>query len=104
MTDRFDETNGQATYGSIAVDAIRSEFDQLLADVNPEPTGFFPRRRVVAGRLGRDDDFVRKAFYVTIDEAWAIENARQRLGGLELGQLHRMALHSYLPESSEPAS
>lgn len=86
-----------ATFGEVAVDAIRECFDRVLEELAPRTDDFFPMRRSSAGRLRRQQVLVRKVFYVTVDEAKAIEEARQRLGGLELGQLHRLALDHFLP-------
>lgn len=87
---------GLTTYGMVAVDAIRSTFVELHDPIGNGPPVMFPQRRVGAGRLSGNQPLVRKVFYVTPEEANAIEAARQALGGMEIGQLHRLAFDRYL--------
>ena len=94
--DKLLASNTGTTYGMVAVEAIRASFDHLLQRFGPNEQDPFPTRRISAGRIAHNQTVVRKVCYVTLEEAWAIESARQRLGGLELGQLHRLALDLYL--------
>lgn len=85
------------SYGAIAVEAIRTHWTQLRDEINPRPDdALFPLRRVSQGRLTCKQPHVRKVLYITTDEAVAIEAVRRQLGGIELGQLHRLALNLYL--------
>ncbi|MBK6668174.1 MAG: hypothetical protein IPG46_00275 [Actinobacteria bacterium] len=56
----------------------------------------FPPSRSANARLETDEQKVRKVFYVSVEEATAIETVRRRLGDMEIGQLHRMALAAHL--------
>lgn len=89
------EETGMTTYGMVAVDAIRTTFEELLGELGRSNEQFFPHRRTGAGRLSGKQALVRKVFYVTFAEAGAIESARQALGGMEIGQLHRLAFSRY---------
>lgn len=83
---------GTCSYGSIAVDAIRTHWRRLESTADE----CFPHRRITIGRLDRTAPRVRKVFYVTPEEADAIDTVRRRLGGIEVGQLHRLTLELYL--------
>jgi hypothetical protein len=52
------------------------------------------RRRAARARLETDEQKVR--VLMSVEEATAIETVRRRLGDMEIGQLHRMALAAHL--------
>lgn len=90
--------SGRPSYGAVAVDAVRTQWASIREELERETAGGrFPYRRLSNGRLPSGAPADRKVFYVTPAEADAIAAVRHDLGGIEVGQLHRIALDGYLP-------
>ncbi len=86
------------TYGAVAVEAIHTQWQSLRDEVESTPADdVFPAARHGRGRLTPKTPHVRKVFYITPDEAAAVDAVREELGGIQLGQLHRLALDRHLP-------
>jgi hypothetical protein len=90
--------NGGATpLGAVAVEAIRTHWRSIGEAVAVGGIDdIFPAERVIAGRLNSVGGSIRRIFYVSLEEAQAVEEVRRRLGGIEIGQLHRLALDRHL--------
>ena len=85
------------TFGNLAFEAITEQFSMLRVELFPASD--VPFRHLRTHRpapLPPGTPHVRRTSRLTIEQALAVQDIRERFGRIEIGQLHRFALHLHL--------
>lgn len=84
-------------FGQLAFEAITEQFSTLRSELFP--TSDIPFRHLRTHRpapLPPGTPHVRRTSRLTIEQALAVQDIRERFGRIEIGQLHRFALALHL--------